>query len=429
MTFEVPWALAGLLLLALLILLDRWRRRPREMTWPSLQLWRAVTEIPSAARRRVDPLLIMECAAVALLSLGAAGPAVAARERWIYVARDVGPHMQARRADGRTALEATDAEIARMGKVEVHDVTGSLLEAAAAMPPADLRVLATNREGVEGEGYVVVGRAADGWNTGIDAIEVKRKDKASIWFAVATDGASREVTVNGRKVETGRAYEIPFGAALRHDHPPRLWIEEADNYGADNDFELALFFLGVRDETGSKLVRAALAAGLRTKPGDALVIASERGTETVRGADCVASGIFEGLFLDECAWEGVATREGPGILTWHGRAVAAWEGNTLWLGLPVDREWDDNATLAILIEKAKRKRAEALLKPGEVIVGDAFCSPAPGLVWTKGVDRPWDGRLPETRGRASGRTALRAVLALAAAAVLVLYLRAIVRRS
>jgi hypothetical protein len=63
-----------------------------------------------------------------------------------------------------------------------------------------------------------------------------------------------------------------------------------------------------------------------------------------------------------------------------------------------------------------------------VIVGDAAVSPAPGLVWTKGVDRPWDGRLPEAR-RGRGRTALRAALALAAAAVLALYLRAIVRRS
>jgi hypothetical protein len=127
-------------------------------------------------------------------------------------------------------------------------------------------------------------------------------------------------------------------------------------------------------------------------------------------------------------WEGVATRDGPGILTWRGRAVAAWDGNTLWLGLPVDREWDDHATLAVLVEKAKRKRAEGLLKPGEVIVGDAACSPAPGLVWTKGVDRPWDGRLPGPR-RGRGGTALRAALALAAAAVLALYLRAIVRRS
>ncbi len=388
------------------------------MTWPSLQLWRAVTETPSAPRRRVDPLLLLECAAVALLSLGAAGPAIASREPWIYVARDVGPHMHARRADGRTALDATDAEIARMGKVEVHDVTGSLLEAAASMPPADLRVLATNREGVEGEAYVVVGRAADGWNVGIDAIEVRG---TTTWFATATDGAPREVTVGGTRVETGKGCEVGFKSPLK--------IAEADNYDGDNRFELRPLRLGVRDETGSRLVRAALSAGTPAREGDDLVITADRGDETVRGADCVASDIFEGLFLDECVWEGARTREGEGILTWRGRALAAWEGNRLWLGLPVDREWDDNATLAVLVEKAKRKRAEALLKPGEVIVGDATCSPAPGLVWTKGVDRPWDGQLPETRGRATGRTALRAALALAAAAVLVLYLRAIVRRS
>ncbi len=417
MTFDVPWALLGFLLLALLILLDRWRQRPREMTWPSLQFWRAVTETPSAPRRRVDPLLLMECAAVGLLSLGAAGPAILRGERWIYVVRDVGPHMQARRSDGRTALEATDAEIARMGKIEVHDVSGSLLEAAASMPPADLRVLATNREGVLGEGYVVVGRAADGENVGIDAIELRGE---GLWFAVATDGAPREVTVNGTRVRTGEGAEIPFTGTLA--------IPDADNYGGDNAFTLRRLSVGVRDETGSKLVRAALAVGTPTDEGDDLVSRAERGGETVRGADCVASDIFEGLFLDECAWESVATREGDGILMWRGRAVAAWEGNTLWLGLPVDREWDDNATLAVLIEKAKRKRAEALLKPGEVIVGDAAVTPAPGLVWTKGVDRPWDGRLPEPRG-AKGRTALRTALALAAAAVLLLYLRAIVRKS
>jgi Aerotolerance regulator N-terminal len=420
MTFDAPWALLGFLLLALLILLDRWRRRPREMVWPSLQLWRAVAEAPSAPRRRIDPLLLMECAAVALLSLGAAGPALATRgELSIHVARDVGPHMHARRADGRTALEATDLEIARMGRVEVRDVLGGLLEAAASMPAADLRVLATNREGVEGEGYIVVGRAAEGWNVGIDAIEVKG-DK--IWFAVATDGAPREVTVNGAKVETGRGYEVPFSGSLA--------IADADNYDGDDMFALRRLSVGVRDETGSKLVRAALSVGTPAREGDDLAIRTERGSETVRGADCVATDVFEGLFLDECVWDGVATREGEGILTWKGRAVAAWlDEKTLWLGMPVDREWDDNATLAVLIEKAKRKRAAALLEPGEVICGDAAVSPAPGLVWTKGVDRPWDGRLPEPKGLAKGRTTLRAALALGAAAVLALYLRAIVRRS
>ncbi len=418
MTLDVPWALAGFLLLALLILLDRRRRRPREIVWPSLQLWRAVTETPSAPRRRIDPLLLMECAAVALLSLGAAGPALSTRgEPWVYVVRDVGPHMQARRADGRTALEATDAEIAKMGKVEVRDARRGLVEEAASMPPADLRVLATNREGVEGEGYIVVGRAADGDNLGIDAIEV-RGDK--LWFAVATDGAPREVSVNASKVQAGSGVAIPFTDTLE--------IGDADNYDGDDKFALRRLSLGVRDETGSRLVRAAVGVGIPAHEGDDLVITATSGDETVRGADCVATDIFEGLFLDECAWDGARTREGEGILTWHGRALAAWDGNTLWLGLPADREWDDNATLAVLIERAKRKRAEALLNPGEVIVGDAAVSPAPGLVWTKGVDRPWDGHLPEPRG-AKGRTALRTALALAAAAILALYLRAIVRRS
>ena len=286
------------------------------------------------------------------------------------------------------------------------------------MPPADLRVLATNREGAAGEGYAVVGRAADGWNVGIDAIEVKGE---KLWFAVATDGTPREVSVNGTNVRTGTGVEIPFTETLE--------ISDADNYAGDNTFALWRLSVGVRDETGSKLVRAALSVGTPTHDGDDLVITATGGDETFRGADCVASDIFEGLFLDECVWEGARTREGEGILTWRGRALAAWvDDKTLWLGLPVDREWDDNATLAVLIEKAKHKRAEASLGTGEVIVGDAAVSPAPGFVWTKGLDRPWDGRLPERRG-ATGRAALRTALALAAAAVLALYLRAIVRRS
>lgn len=389
------------------------------MVWPSLQFWRAVTETPSAPRRRVDPLLLMECAAVGLLSLGAAGPAIATRgDPWIYVVRDVGPHMQARRADGRTALEATDVEIARMGKVEAHDARRGLVEEAAAMPRADVRVLASNRKGVEGEGYIVVGRAADGDNFGIDAIEVRAE---KLWFAAATDGPPREVIVNGMKVQTGTGYEIPFTETLE--------IADADNHDGDDKFALRRLSVGVRDETGSRLVRAAIGVGIPAHEGDDLIITATKGDETVRGADCVASDIFEGLFLDECSWDNVRTREGEGILMWRGRAVAARDGNKLWLGMPVDREWDDNATLAVLIEKAKRKRAEALLKPGEVIVGDAAVSPSPGLVWTRGVDRPWDGRLPAAGGRALGRTALRAALALAAACILGLYLRAIVRRS
>jgi hypothetical protein len=224
------------------------------------------------------------------------------------------------------------------------------------------------------------------------------------------------------RVETGRGVEIPFTG--------RLEIADEDNYDGDDVVVLRRLSVGVRDGTGSRLVRAALAAGTRTHEGDDLVLVHEAGAATVRGADAIASGIFEGLFLDGCVWDGVATREGEGVLTWRGKAVAAWlDERTLWIGLPVDREWDEHGTLAVLIERAKRSRAEARLAPGDAIVGDAIASPAPGLVRTKGVDRPWDGRLPPARSRVRGRTALRAALALAAAGVLLLYLRAIVRRS
>ena len=58
-----------------------------------------------------------------------------------------------------------------------------------------------------------------------------------------------------------------------------------------------------------------------------------------------------------------------------------------------------------------------------MLVGDAAARPAPGLVWTRGVDRPYRGGI-RAEGRTGRRFALRAPLALLAAAVLVVYLLA-----
>ena len=92
---------------------------------------------------------------------------------------------------------------------------------------------------------------------------------------------------------------------------------------------------------------------------------------------------------DQCAWRGVHKREGPGLLTHRGSAIVKWlDERTLWLGIPVDREWDDQGTLPVLIRRAKQQRLEAI--HGRV-AGDAVLRPAPAFVDTKGVDRPWDG--------------------------------------
>ncbi|MHC4452162.1 MAG: hypothetical protein ACYS0E_18810, partial [Planctomycetota bacterium] len=102
--------------------------------------------------------------------------------------------------------------------------------------------------------------------------------------------------------------------------------------------------------------------------------------------------------------------------------LARWQSaNTLWLGLPVDREWDEHGTLALVIERAKRERARSLLKAGEALVQDRAVSRAPGFIETAGVDRPWDGALPSVEAKREGAFALRALLAVAAAIVLVVY--------
>lgn len=427
MTFLHPLALLGLLLLPLLALLERWRRRPRPLLWPSLVLWRVAAAAEAPARRRVEPLLLYECAAVLLLSLAAAGPAwrAAGPARRVPVLLDEGPHMQARLADGRTALEATRDEIARMGnRVDVHPVR-DLCRAAAGWPEDGGVVLATSLPDVEGPGRLVVGRAPAGDNLGIDAVQV---DGDRLWFSLATDGAARTVRVG----VGGKLLDVPTGQGVTTDFAPTIEIRESDNYEGDNRVRLRRLALAARNDTRSDLVRLALfRAGIRAHAGDDpdLVVTNRGGTPIealVRGADCVAADpLFDGLLLDECVWEHPRTRPGDGLLLWRGRALAQWsDPRTLWLGLPVERDWDDHDTLAVLIERAKRARVRARLGASEVLVGDAVASPAPGHVRTKGRDRPWDGTLPEAGRRVAGARQLRTVLALLAALVLALYLRA-----
>jgi hypothetical protein len=221
--------------------------------------------------------------------------------------------------------------------VETIDVTGDLVRAAAALPPADHRLIATNRPDAGGKALVVVGRAADGHNLAIDAVRVEGD---RIWFAVATDGPARDVRVrvgaDVRTVPTGEGVWAPFATSLA--------ILDDDNYDGDDRVDLRPLALVARDETGSRFVRAALfGAGTAAAEGDGaepdLVVTRDGGdpvTGVVRGADCVAAGPFEGLLLDECAWSGVRARPGDGPLLHPAGALAAWlDARTFWIGPPV----------------------------------------------------------------------------------------------
>ena len=130
---SAPWALLGLLLIPVLILLERWRRRPRPMVWPSLLLWRTLGPGEASRKRRIEPLLVLECLAVALLSVAAAGPSFAAGVggREVVVHLDTAPRMGATLADGRTALEATRAELERIRAALAPDDSWKVVEGVA----------------------------------------------------------------------------------------------------------------------------------------------------------------------------------------------------------------------------------------------------------------------------------------------------------
>jgi len=430
------WGLLGLLAIPVLIWMERRRRRPRHLVWPSLLLWRGLPEEAAARRRRFQPLLLLECLAAGLLALAASEPGLSAGgARRVTVVLDIAPPMLATRADGRTALEATRDEVQRVraalgtgDEVTVVETAGDLRAVAAGLDPEVLRVVASARAGVDGPGWLCIGRAPQGDNVGIDAVEVEAD---RLGFALACDGGARSVRVRigteERSVGTGTWVEAP-----RVD---RIEILEPDNYAADDRVTLRPLGLTARDETGSARVRAALfAAGLPAREATEadLVVRPAVGADLpgpVDGADCVAeAGPFEGLLLDDCTWgHATAIAEPVTPLLRRGDAVlAGWatdEPGVLVLGLPVDREWDAHGTLAVLVERAKRARADALLAPGEVRLLDLVVAPPPGFVPTRGVDRPWDGRLPDRPAAGAGRgIALARPLAGAAALVLLLYL-------
>jgi len=436
-SFEVPWALWGLLGLPLLWALALRRRRPQHLVWPSLLLWQDITEASEATRRRWDRLLLLECLALVVLSIAAAGPVVrvGSTGRRVVVLVDKGPWMDARRRDGETAESATRREVERIkaalgsqDEVVELPLQSDPLRAVLASRDSGLLVIATARPVAVGRRALVVGRAAEGINLGVDAVRV---DGDKLWFAIATDGAPRRVRVRVgdavREVQTGRGVTGPLAGTIE--------ILDADNYDGDDRIDLRPCALAARDLTGSSYVRAALAAAARPREAASpdLVITGAGGEKIpgdVRGAECVIEGsLFDGLLLDGCRWRGVRARRGPGCLSYKGRALAAWlDPRTFWLGAPVDRDWDDQSTLALLIRRVARERLRALLGPGEVLVGDAVARPAPGLVDTRGVDRPWNGKLPSVAPGpgVSRQSKLRIWLALLAAVVLGFYLRAVI---
>jgi len=427
-TFAVPGALFGLALLPALWLLRRWRDRPRDLTWPSLLLWERAAAGGTAARRSVDPLLVLESIAVLVLVLAASGPVLGARTALrVVVHVDEGPHMDARRSDGRTAREATRAEIERL-----RAAAGRAADEAAVVEvpwrggPAG-GPIATGRDVPGGFGY-----AAEGFNLGIGAVDVR---DGRLWFTVETDGPPRTVRVRvagePREVRTGRGVEAPFteGGAVR--------ILTPDNYDGDDEVVLRRARPVARDETGSREVKTAMfLAGLRAVEGDVdggetdLVVRRARGevvAEVVPGRECVArSALFAGLALDECVWREPREAAGAPALTWRGRTLASFQDGVLELGPAVDRPWDEHGTLAVLVERALRAAVHARLGPGAALAGEAVARPAPRFVDTRGVDRPWDGSLPQAARE--GGIALRTPLALAGVAALAACLVLLLRR-
>ena len=428
MSLLQPWALLGLALIPILLWLERRRRRPQPVVWPSLLLWRALGDAAQERKRRIEPLLLVECAAVLLLTLAAAGPQLKAgvAGRKVVVHLETGPRTQALLADGRTVLEATRAELERIRATLAPEDEWIVHEMpTVSAPPAegDIRILATNRPGPESPGAILLGRAPDGGNIGFSAVEVVGD---RVGFAVRRESGNAPVTVlagdRALQVEPDQWTELQFGSSLR--------ITTPNNLAADDSVVLRLLRLKVRIDSESPLVLAAMRVGVPAESGEPadLVLQTAGGTpiqEPVRGAGCrSAPGVFEGLFLDECRWEGARGSREPGLLRWREWSLARWvDERTLWLGLPVDRSWDDYGTLALVLERAKRERARAMLGAGEALVGDAIARPAPDFVETAGVDRPWNGELPNVQPRGGGTFSLRPLLATLALLVLILYIR------
>jgi len=294
-------------------------------------------------------------------------------------------------------------------------------------------VVVTDRN-VSGRDLTVIGRTADGPNRGLDAVEVTGD---SIWFVVRADlDRALSVSVGARTVEVqpGVGTQVPLAMAVAAPGAMTIRIAGADSYPADDTCTIERATLVARDDTGSRFVRAALfEAGVRAqKTGEPdLVIANDGGATVpgmVRGAECVAPpGVFQSLMLEDCTWRGARTHPGAGLLMWHDRALARWnDARTLWLGLPLDRDWDEHGTLAMLIDAAKQERLRK--KAGDAhLTASYFVRPAPRFVSTLGTDRPFDGTLPAPGGERTGESSLRMPLALAALLLLLFYVRAIVR--
>ncbi len=450
MTFEHGQALWALIGLPVLWLLARLRRRPRAQRWPSLLVWSTVLaqHDPAPRKRAPDPLLLLESAALLLLVLAAAGPALQGErpEMRVVVVWDAGRHMEARR-DGEEVRHVTAREIERIRAslpahswAEFEERRDLAVAAAGLRAQADLLIVASNRPGLEDAGDLVVGFAPTGTNTGIDAVAILGDDifaGQDMWFVVQTDGPAREVEVQYGLARWDRA-TVPVGVGVTAPMNQSVHLTEPDNYYGDDSVGFSRLVPGIRSDVESPLMNAALFwAGVAARPVSEnadLVIVTTGGSpagETVLGRDCVAAGPeLEGVILEDSAWRGARWMEGEGLLTWKGKAlIRRLDDRTLWIGLPLDRDWDDHGTLAVFFDNVKRETIARLVDPVALVLGNEVATPVPGFVRTAGVDRPWDGTLPPAATPKPSVTPLTGGLALLAAAVLAFYLRAIVRAS
>jgi len=249
-TLGTPLALLALALVPVLVLLERWRRRPREVAVASLRLWLdpSGSERPPPARRRWRNLrLLLRIAAATGLALAAAAPAVESKEpanRTLYALVDRSPSRGAadrldramavvREAStrfdrvrvlfsppataGREAGDLTPPAAAdRAGAFE--DALSGLLAIAAEDPSS--RVLAvTDRTPADRTPEPALGIALVGehhGNAAVTALRVDRDATGLVLFAAwrawpeGTEAPGLEITADGDLLTT-----VPGGSGPR----------------------------------------------------------------------------------------------------------------------------------------------------------------------------------------------------------------------
>jgi len=198
-----PLALAGLVALPLAWLLGRLRRRPLEITVPSLLLWDRIppsvlAAAPPRGLRRVDLRLALELSALALLVVGAAGPEIAAAV--------APPRTVALAIDDRAALAAVDAG----GRVRFESVRAAARERIRTLGKRDRVILAFASEDAPRPPLGPADALA-----AVEAAAPSRNGGADLEAAVAACRASPEVDI----VHVLGRGDAPEGAGPDPDDP------------------------------------------------------------------------------------------------------------------------------------------------------------------------------------------------------------------